>query len=115
MPMGVDHAGDERAALAIIAEAWAVRALLAARKALFHAPVIADHKASEVNQIAALVDSDAVHIVDEALSVRLRCAEAEQERRQKRAGPCCKAHGLRRRLTRALVSCRPPPMATTSA
>jgi hypothetical protein len=76
MPVRVDHARDQRPALAVFLEIGAFGALVLAVEELLHLAVGADHHAGEAHDLAVLVERDAVDIVDERIGLRRR---SEQE------------------------------------
>ncbi len=65
MAMGVDQAGDQCAALAVIFEVRPLGARIAGLEALHHASVLVDDKAVEMDEAAGGIDGDAVYILDE--------------------------------------------------
>ena len=70
MAMRVDQAGNERAALSVFLEIGAFGALVLAVEQLFHLALRVDHEAGEADELAILVERDAVDIVDERIGVR---------------------------------------------
>src|SRR5690606_28599860 len=63
--MRIDHAGNDEAAIAVDLEVDVARALVAAVEHVLDAPVVANHQAGEVIDLAVLVDRDALDVVDQ--------------------------------------------------
>ena len=118
MGVAVDHAGDQELALAIQLVAGAFRALVAAVQDLLDPAIVAHDQPGEAVQPALRVHGYAVDIIDQRVGP---CGSGKRERadraqQQSLHALSCHALPLRgRRRTRAEVSCRPPPMACTSA
>ncbi len=121
--MRVDQAGDQCLAPAVQLEVQTLRPALTLLQLLlagwrfiasgqqsFDLAIIVDQQSAETHGASISVDRDAVHIVDDP---RRDSGKGQGERgggRQKGA-----LHALVIRLTSALVSCRLPPIACTSA
>ena len=110
MPMRVDQPGDQGAALAVLFEIRAFGALVLAVEQLLDLAILVDDQPGEADELAVLVERDAVDIVDERVGVR-GGGEGEGE------GEGGEEQTLQfgSLVTSELVSFRPPPAFCTSA
>ena len=127
MPMRVDQARDHRLAAGVHLERGCLgpfgprlalfrlfrlifRFLVPLRQQLFDLAIIVDLQGDKAHDLAIGVERDAVHIVDDAECHGGRRKRDRGDRRQP-----CRLHARVIRRTSALVSCRLPPSACTSA
>ncbi len=108
MAVRVDQPGNQRAALAVFLEIGAFRALVLAVEQLLDLALRVDDEPGEADELAVLVERDAVDIVDERIGVR-GGGESDRQRGQQQA-----LH-FGSLVTSELVSLRPPPAFCTSA
>ena len=106
--MRVDQAGNDRAAAAVLAEIGARRALPSLHE-LANLAVVVDQHRTEAGDRAVAVDREAVDVVDQGVGER-GGGQGDEESGENPHAPTSGKWRIS-----ALVSCRPPPMAWTSA
>ena len=110
--VGIDKAGHQHPALAIDGIVRAGGALVTPVEHLHDPAIVADDKAGQPLDIALLVKGKAIDIVDQRIG---KGGAGGEQREGCERTPHLRFPGSGRRLTSALVSSRPPPMACTSA
>ena len=87
MAVRVDQPGDQRAAPAVFLEIGAFGALVLAVEELLDLALAVDDEPGEADELAVLVERDAVDIVDERVGVRRGCEKEGGEGRHNHAPP----------------------------
>src|SRR3546814_17259821 len=80
MAVGVDQAGNQRLALGVLLEIGAFGALVLAAQQRLDLALGVDDQPGEADQLAVLVEGDAVDIVDPRIGVR-GAGEGQQDRK----------------------------------
>lgn len=111
MAMRVDHAGHHHLALHVAPPVEFLRRLLALGQQAHDFALAVDQDAAEPHDLPLRIERDARDIVDQPVGQRDVRHGAGQQRGDRQNTP----DHLRNLRTSALVSCRPPSIACTSA